>query len=83
MLVAVPKACPVHGGKLKNFDAGTVLQMPGVKQVLRVDDETVAVVATTFWRAKKALDALPIEMETLPPGMRSLIVGAEIISSSR
>jgi isoquinoline 1-oxidoreductase subunit beta len=28
--------------------------------VLRVDDETVAVVADTFWRAKTALEALPI-----------------------
>lgn len=60
MLVAVPKACPVHGGKLKSFDAKAVKDMPGVTQVLKVDDETVAVVANTFWRAKKALDALPI-----------------------
>ncbi len=63
MLVAVPKACPVHGGKLKSFDANTVKDMPGVKQVVRVDDETVAVVADTFWRAQKALKALPIEWD--------------------
>ncbi len=63
MLVAVPKACPVHGGKLKSFDAKAVKNMPGVKQVLRVDDETVAVVADTFWRAQKALKELPIEWE--------------------
>lgn len=63
MLIAVPKACPVHGGKLRRFDAAAVVQMPGVKQVLRVDDETVAVVADTFWRAKKALEALPIEWD--------------------
>lgn len=60
MLVAVPRACPVHGGKLKSFDAATISGMRGVKHVLRVDDETVAVVADTFWRAKTALDALPI-----------------------
>jgi len=60
MLVAVPKACPVHGGKLVSFDAAAVSGMRGVKHVLRVDDETVAVVADTFWRAKTALDALPI-----------------------
>lgn len=63
MLVAVPKACPVHGGKLKNFDAAAVSGMRGVKHVLRVDDETVAVIADTFWRAKTALDALPIEWD--------------------
>ena len=63
MLVAIPKACPVHGGKLRSFDAAAVSGMRGVKQVLKVDDETVAVVADTFWRAKTALDALPIEWD--------------------
>lgn len=63
MLVAIPKACPVHGGKLKSFDAAAVSGMRGVKHVLKVDDETVAVVADTFWRAKTALDALPIEWD--------------------
>ncbi|MDM0021798.1 xanthine dehydrogenase family protein molybdopterin-binding subunit [Variovorax saccharolyticus] len=60
MLVALPRACPVHGGKLVSFEAKAVSGMPGVRHVLRVDDETVAVVADTFWRAKKALDVLPI-----------------------
>ncbi|MCK0209930.1 molybdopterin-dependent oxidoreductase [Starkeya koreensis] len=63
MLVAIPKACPVHGGKLKSFDAAAVSGMRGVKHVIKVDDETVAVVADTFWRAKTALDALPIEWD--------------------
>ncbi|WP_454915577.1 molybdopterin cofactor-binding domain-containing protein [Xanthobacter sediminis] len=66
MLVAVPKACPVHGGKLKSFDAAAVSGMRGVKHVLKVDDETVAVVADTFWRAKTALDALPITWDEGP-----------------
>ncbi|WP_439575392.1 molybdopterin cofactor-binding domain-containing protein [Phreatobacter sp.] len=60
MLVALPKACPVHGGKLVSFDASKVTGMRGVRHVLKVDDETVAVVADTFWRAKTALEALPI-----------------------
>ncbi|MCD2182916.1 xanthine dehydrogenase family protein molybdopterin-binding subunit [Rhizobium sp. GN54] len=60
MLVAVPMACPVHGGKLVSFDAAAVNGMRGVKHVLRVDDETVAVVADTFWRAKTALESLPV-----------------------
>ena len=66
MLVALPKACPVHGGKLRGFDAAAVAGLRGVKAVLRVDDETVAVVADSFWRAKKALDALPIEWDEGP-----------------
>lgn len=66
MLVALPRACPVHGGKLVSFDAKAVSVMPGVRHVLRVDDETVAVVADTFWRAKKALDALPVVWDEGP-----------------
>ncbi|WGD32372.1 molybdopterin-dependent oxidoreductase [Ancylobacter sp. WKF20] len=66
MLVAVPKACPVHGGKLKSFDASAVANRRGVKHVLKVDDETVAVVADTFWHAKTALEALPIEWDEGP-----------------
>lgn len=63
MLVALPKASPVHGGRLVSFDAAAVEGMPGVERVIQVDDETVAVVADTFWRAKKALDVLPIEWD--------------------
>jgi hypothetical protein len=34
-----------------------------VKKVVRVGDSAVAVVADTWWRAKTALDALPIEWD--------------------
>ena len=78
MLVALPKACPVHGGKLKNFDAAAVSGMRGVKHVLRVDDETVAVVADTFWRARTALEALPIVWEE-GPGAK---VSSEMIAAT-
>ena len=40
--------------------------MPGVKKVVRVGDSAVAVVADTWWRAKTALDALPIEWDDGP-----------------
>jgi isoquinoline 1-oxidoreductase beta subunit len=60
MLHATVKDCPVFGGKLVSFDESKVMGMPGVKKVLRVNDSTVAVVADTWWRAKKAMDALPI-----------------------
>lgn len=66
MLIAVPKSCPVHGGKLLSFDAAAIRQRRGVKHVLRVNDSTVAVVADTFWRAKTALDALPIVWDEGP-----------------
>jgi isoquinoline 1-oxidoreductase beta subunit len=60
MLNATIKACPVFGGKLKSFDAAKVESMKGVKKVLPVGDNAVAVIADTWWHAKTALDALPI-----------------------
>jgi isoquinoline 1-oxidoreductase beta subunit len=60
MLNAAIKACPVFGGKLKSFDEAKVANMKGVKKVVRVGDNAVAVVADTWWHAKTALDALPI-----------------------
>src|SRR5918997_3314072 len=66
MLNAAIKACPVFGGKLKSFDAAQVQGMPGVKKVVAVGDNAVAVVADTWWRAKTALDALPVEWDEGP-----------------
>jgi isoquinoline 1-oxidoreductase subunit beta len=60
MLNATIKACPVFGGKLGSFDADKVAKMPGVKKVVPVGDDAVAVIADTWWHAKTALDALPI-----------------------
>jgi isoquinoline 1-oxidoreductase subunit beta len=60
MLNAAIKACPVFGGKLKSFDEAKVANMKGVKKVVKVGDNAVAVVADTWWHAKTALDALPI-----------------------
>jgi isoquinoline 1-oxidoreductase subunit beta len=60
MLCAAIKDTPVFGGKLTNFDAAKVQGMPGVKQVVKVGDSAVAVVAERWWQAKTALDVLPI-----------------------
>jgi isoquinoline 1-oxidoreductase beta subunit len=66
MLNAALKAAPVFGAKLKSFDATKVASMKGVKKVLKVDDNAVAVVADTWWNAKTALEALPIAWEASP-----------------
>ena len=60
MLNAAILDCPFHGGKVKSFDAAAIQGRRGVKKVLRVGESAVAVVADTWWRAKTALDALPI-----------------------
>ena len=64
MLNATIKACPVFGGKIKSFDAAKVASMKGIKKVVQVGDNAVAVVADTWWHAKTAIDALPIVWDT-------------------
>ncbi|AYQ29815.1 MULTISPECIES: xanthine dehydrogenase family protein molybdopterin-binding subunit [unclassified Polaromonas] len=66
MLNAAIKDCPVFGGKVKSFNAAAIEKRPGVKKVVAVGDSAVAVVADTWWRAKTALDALPIEWDYGP-----------------
>jgi isoquinoline 1-oxidoreductase beta subunit len=63
MVNAAITACPVHGGKRKSFDAKTAEAMPGVKSVVAVGDNAVAVVADTWWQAKTAMDAVEIEWD--------------------
>jgi isoquinoline 1-oxidoreductase beta subunit len=60
MLHAAIKASPVFGGKLTSYDEAKISARPGVRGVVKVNDWTVAVVADTWWRAKSALEALPI-----------------------
>jgi isoquinoline 1-oxidoreductase beta subunit len=66
MLNAAIKESPVFGGKVKSFDAAKVMGMKGVKKVVQVGDSAVAVVAETWWQAKTALEALPIEWDEGP-----------------
>ncbi|HEY2135220.1 MAG TPA: molybdopterin cofactor-binding domain-containing protein [Xanthobacteraceae bacterium] len=60
MAYAAIKACPVNGGKVTSFDAAKIAGRKGVKKVLQVESNAVAVVADSWWRAKSALEALPI-----------------------
>ncbi|MGD2117406.1 MAG: molybdopterin-dependent oxidoreductase [Chromatiales bacterium] len=66
MLNAAIKACPVFGGKLASFDDSNARQMPGVKAVVGVEGNAVAVVADTWWQAKTALDAVRIKWDKGP-----------------
>lgn len=66
MLNAAIKACPVFGGKLGSYDESKIANFKGVKRVVRVGDNAVAVVADTWWHAKTALDALPIVWDEGP-----------------
>ncbi|WP_424601638.1 molybdopterin cofactor-binding domain-containing protein [Bradyrhizobium sp.] len=79
MLCAAVKDCPVFGGKLKSYDESKIAGMPGVKKVVRVKDSGVAVVADTWWRAKKALEALPIVWDEGPNASQSSATIAEML----
>src|SRR5213596_4348535 len=67
MLYAAVRQSPVFQGKVKNFDAEAVRHRPGVHSVVRFGgpsvEEGVAVIADSYWRAKSALDTLPIEWD--------------------
>jgi isoquinoline 1-oxidoreductase beta subunit len=65
MLTATIAKCPVFGGKVKSFNAEKALKVPGVKKVVQVGSG-VAVVADSFWAAKKGRDALEVTWDEGP-----------------
>jgi len=71
MLHAAIKASPVFGGKLASYDEAKISGRPGFRGVVKVNDSTVAVVADTWWRAKSALEALPIVWDEGPDASQS------------
>lgn len=66
MVNAAIRDCPHFGGKVKSFDAGAVESRRGVKKVMQLGETAVVVIADTWWQAKAALDALPIEWDLGP-----------------
>ncbi|MDC0004340.1 xanthine dehydrogenase family protein molybdopterin-binding subunit, partial [Porticoccaceae bacterium] len=59
MLTAVVAHPPRFGAVLVDFDATETKKLPGVVDVVRIDN-AVAVLALTFWQAKKGRDLLSI-----------------------
>jgi isoquinoline 1-oxidoreductase beta subunit len=71
MLCAAFKSCPVWGGNVKSYNFDAIKNRPGVHSVVRFAASGklsggVAVVADTWWHAKTALDAMPIEWDYGP-----------------
>jgi isoquinoline 1-oxidoreductase subunit beta len=65
MLYAALAQPPVLGGSAKAFDGESVKNMPGVKAVVQTSSG-VAVIADSWWRARKARDALKITWNAGP-----------------
>ena len=80
MLYAALTHCPAFGGVLKAADEKAIANMPGVRRVVRMPD-AVAVVANSWWRAKRALDALPIEWDARGNDRVSSASVAEVVRS--
>jgi isoquinoline 1-oxidoreductase beta subunit len=76
MLYAAAKSCPVWGGDVKSYSFDAIKNRPGVHSAVRFGGPGtqghtsggVAVVADTWWHAKTALDAMPIEWDNGPNG---------------
>jgi isoquinoline 1-oxidoreductase subunit beta len=65
MLIATVAASPVLGGKVAGLDDEKAKAVPGVRQIVQLDD-AVAVVADHMWAAKQGLAALDIRWEDGP-----------------
>jgi isoquinoline 1-oxidoreductase subunit beta len=65
MKFATLAQCPVFGGKVANVDDTAAKKIPGVQQIVVLDD-LVAVVGDHMWAAKKGLDALAITWDEGP-----------------
>ena len=62
MAYASLEQCPVIGGTVKSFDAAKAKSMPGVIDVVQIPDG-VAVVADTYWHARKAREAVVVQWD--------------------
>ena len=71
MLHAAIKDAPVFGSKVVSFDDSKIKGRRGVRGAMQVGDTAVAVVADTWWRAKTALEAMPIVWDEAENGKQS------------
>jgi isoquinoline 1-oxidoreductase beta subunit len=79
MVYATVQQCPVIGGKVKSFDGAQAKGMPGVLAVVQISDG-VAVVADSWWRAKKASDTVKVQWDE---GAGAALTDASVIESTR
>ncbi|RMG21380.1 MAG: xanthine dehydrogenase family protein molybdopterin-binding subunit, partial [Bacteroidetes bacterium] len=71
MKYAAIKAAPVFGSKLKAADEEAALKLKGVHKVVKLE-EAVAVVADSYWLARRALGSMKVEFtQTQAAGVSS------------
>lgn len=79
MVYASLAQCPVIGGKVKSFDGSKAKASAGVIDVVQISDG-VAVVASSWWQAKKARDLLSIQWDE---GAGATLSDASVIDATR
>ena len=79
MVYASLAQCPVIGGKVKSFDGAKAKASAGVIDVVQINDG-VAVVANSWWQAKKARDLLTIQWDE---GAGAALSDASVIDGTR
>tara|TARA_R110000764_G_scaffold33224_5_gene74552 strand:- start:11395 stop:13578 length:2184 start_codon:yes stop_codon:yes gene_type:complete len=62
MLIASTMTCPVYGGTLLSVDDTTAKKVPGVRDVIKLDN-AVAVTASNYWACQQGLKALKVEWD--------------------
>jgi isoquinoline 1-oxidoreductase beta subunit len=79
MKFATLAQCPVLGGKVRHVDAGAAKKLPGVQQIVVLDD-LVAVVGDHMWAAWQGLNALKV---TWDEGQNANINSADVWNELR
>lgn len=81
MLTALTARCPIFGGSLGDHDASAARAVPGVVDVRRIPSG-IAVIAESFWAAKKGRDALRIQWIPGPgAGLSSAAISRDLRAS--
>src|SRR5262249_30987927 len=65
MVHAAVKQSPAHGGAVASFDKSSVINLPGVIDVVPIPNG-VAVVAKQYWQARQALQSLKVTFDDGP-----------------
>jgi isoquinoline 1-oxidoreductase beta subunit len=62
MVYAAVMQSPVHGGTVSSFEKESVMNLPGVMDVVPIPNG-IAVVANSYWQARQALKSLKVGFE--------------------
>jgi isoquinoline 1-oxidoreductase beta subunit len=77
MKIGTVAICPVKDGKLAGMNEAAARAVPGVRDVLRLDDRAVAVTGDHMWAAMKGMEALAVVWDA---GRNAQVTTASIVA---